>query len=186
LKRFPRFFWTAGADAVQRQEAQIVQSCNTLDDSLPGLRLLPVRWSDIDIEGGMVRWRAKHEKTGHEHHTPLTAEALAALEDARRMNPGRGNGPVLPAPTHPSECLGRYLALRWWYRAVTLAGLEPKRGRGWHSLRRKFASDLMDQPLKVLCELGGWRNARTVLTCYQQADTGQLRKALESRRRARA
>jgi len=163
-----------------------VQSCMTLDDFLPGFWLPRIRWSDIDIEGGMVRWRAKHEKTGHEHHTPLTAEALAALEDARRMNPGRGNGPVLPAPTHPSECLGRYLALRWWYRAVTLAGLEPKRGRGWHSLRRKFASDLMDQPLKVLCELGGWRNARTVLTCYQQADTGQLRKALESRRRARA
>ena len=42
-------------------------------------------------------------------------------------------------------------------------GWNPKRGRGWHSLRRKFASDLMDQPLKVLCELGGWKEAKTVL-----------------------
>ena len=50
----------------------------------------------------------------------------------------------------------------------------------------KFASDLMDQPLKVLCELGGWKEARTVLQCYQQADEGQLRTALENRRRARA
>ncbi len=48
--------------------------------------------------------------------------------------------------------------------------MEPKRGRGWHSLRRKFASDLMDQPLKVLCELGGWKTAHTVLQCYQRAD----------------
>ena len=24
----------------------------------------------------------------------------------------------------------------------------------------KFASDLMDQPLKVLCELGGWKTAK--------------------------
>jgi len=44
----------------------------------------------------------------------------------------------------------------------------------------------MDQPLKVLCELGGWRNAKTVLACYQQPDEGQLRKALESRRKVRA
>ena len=144
-----------------------------------------LRWSDIDLETETVRWRAKHEKTGYEHTTPLTDEAVAALEEARRMNPGGGNGPVLPAPADPSHCLGRYLALRWWYRAVTLAELEPKRGRGWHSLRRKFASDLMDLPLKVLCDLGGWKNAHTVLRCYQRADEGQLRKALDSRRRVR-
>ena len=37
----------------------------------------------------------------------------------------------------------------------------------------------MDLPLKVLCDLGGWKNAHTVLRCYQRADEGQLRKALE-------
>ena len=70
----------------------------------------------------------------------------------------------------------------WWKKAQTLAGLQPKPGRGWHSLRRKFAADLMNQPLKVLCELGGWKTAETVLQCYQRADEGQLRKALEERR----
>ncbi len=142
-----------------------------------------LRWEDIDFEGREVRWRAEHEKTGYEHTTPLTDDALAALEDARRVNPGSGNDPVLPAPKQPSQCLGRYMALRWWYKAAKLAGLEPKRGRGWHSLRRKFASDLMDQPLKVLCELGGWKEPRTVLRCYQQANPRQLRKALDGRRR---
>ena len=39
----------------------------------------------------------------------------------------------------------------------------------------------MDQPLNVLCELGGWKTAKTVLQCYEQADEAQLRKALESR-----
>ena len=75
---------------------------------------------------------------------------------------------------------------RWWNKAVARAGLEPKRGRGWHSLRRKFASDLMDQPLKVLCELGGWKAARTVLQCYQRANEDRLREALEDRRRSRS
>ena len=129
-----------------------------------------------------MRWRAEHEKTGYEHCTPVTAEALAALEEARRKHPGNGDAPVLPATTDASRCAGRSLVRYWWNRAEKLAGLEPQRGRGWHSLRRKFASDLMDQPLKVLCELGGWKTAKTVLQCYQRADEDRLRRALASRR----
>ena len=144
-----------------------------------------LRWSDIDLEDGMVRWRAEHEKTGYEHRTPVTVEAIAVLEEARKRNPGIGDAPVLPLPKYPTMPVSRPLARVWWTRAQKLAGLEPKRGRGWHSLRRKFASDLMDQPLKVLCELGGWKTAKTVLQCYQRADEAQLRKALESRRRVR-
>ncbi len=145
-----------------------------------------LRWSDVDLARDEIRWRGEHEKTGYEHVTPVTAEALAVLELARRRNPGVGDVPMLPAPKDPSECLSRSLARDWWYKAVALAGLVPKRGRGWHSLRRKFASDLMDQPLKVLCELGGWKTAQTVLQCYQQVNQGQLKNALEHRRRARS
>ena len=156
----------------------------TLDDFLPGSRLPPVRWSDIDFEGRTIRWRAEHEKTGYEHRTPATAEAVAVLEMARRESAKGGNAPVMPSPRDPAICVKSSLVRAWWERAEALAGLEPKRGRGWHSLRRKFASDLMHQPLKVLCELGGWKSAKTVLRCYQQADEAQLRTALEDRRRA--
>ncbi|MCY3546795.1 MAG: tyrosine-type recombinase/integrase [Gemmatimonadetes bacterium] len=144
-----------------------------------------LRWTDISFEGGTILWRAEHDKSGHEHVTPVTAEALEVLEEAWRRSPGPGEAPVMPAPKSPSKCMGSALAQGWWVRAERLAGLEPKPGRGWHSLRRKFASDLMDQPLKVLCELGGWKTAKTVLQCYQKADEGQLRKALEARRRSR-
>ena len=144
-----------------------------------------LRWFDIDYEDRTILWRAAHEKTGYEHRTPVTVQALAALEEAQRRNPGTGDTPVLPSPQDPSTCAGRWVLDDRWRKAERLAGLEPKRGRGWHSLRRKFASDLMDLPLKVLCELGGWKEAQTVLRCYQQADTGQLRKALESRPRLR-
>ena len=144
-----------------------------------------LRWSDIDMERRTVRWRGEYEKTGYEHQTPLTAEVLAVLEEARRQNPGIGDIPLLPAPKDASVCLSRSLARDWWKKAEVLAGLAPKRLRGWHSLRRKFASDLMNQPLKVLCELGGWKTAQTVLQCYQRADQDLLRKALEDRRKAR-
>ena len=144
-----------------------------------------LRWSDIDFEGGTILWRAEHDKSGYGHVTPATADALAALDEARRTNPGTGEEPVLPAPRNPLACLGAARLHAWWSKAQILAGLDPMPGRGWHSLRRKFASDLMDQPLKVLCALGGWKTAKTVLECYQRPDTGQLRKALEARRRSR-
>ena len=143
-----------------------------------------LRWSDIDFEGGTILWRAEHDKSGYGHVTPATAEALAALDEARRTNPGTGEAPVLPAPRNPLACLGAARLHAWWSKAQILAGLDPMPGRGWHSLRRKFASDLMDQPLKVLCALGGWKTAKTVLECYQRPDAGQLRKALEARRRS--
>ncbi len=144
-----------------------------------------LRWFDIDFEGGTILWRAEHDKSGHEHATPVTAEALSALREARRSHPGTGEAPVLPAPSNPLACLGAARLHAWWSKAQILAGLDPMPGRGWHSLRRKFASDLMDQPLKVLCALGGWKTAKTVLECYQRPDAGQLRKALEARRRSR-
>ena len=144
-----------------------------------------LRWSDIDFEGREVRWRAEHEKTGYEHVTPLTDEAVAALKETRRMSDGGENALVLTSSRDPKRCMGRAAAQKWWKQAETLAGLEPKPRRGWHSLRRKFASDLMDLPLKVLCELGGWKDAQTVLRCYQRPDAGQLRTALEGRNRVR-
>ena len=152
----------------------------------PGHRIGAIRrlrWPDIDLEARVIRWRTEHEKTGYEHTTPMTAEAVAVLEEARERSDGIEVTPVLPAPRDASRCAGRTLVRYWWTRAQALAGLEPKRGIGWHSLRRKFASDLMDQPHKVLCELGGWKTAKTVLHCYQRADEGQLRRALEARRR---
>ena len=73
-----------------------------------------LRWCDIDLEGGVVLWRAEHEKTGYEHATPLTDEAVAVLEEAWGTSGGSGNDPVLRGLGNPSRCPGRDLALRWW------------------------------------------------------------------------
>lgn len=143
-----------------------------------------LQWSDVDLEESLIRWRAQTEKTGYEHVTPVTTEALEALQEARKHNPGIGDAPVLPAPQNGAESVCRYRMRAWWKRAETNAELAPKKGRGWHSLRWKFASDLMHKPLKVLCELGGWKTHETVVECYQHADEEQLREALKDRRRA--
>ena len=41
----------------------------------------------------------------------------------------------------------------------------------------------MHKPLKVLSQLGGWTNPRTILICYQHPDQDQLREALKDRRK---
>jgi integrase len=143
-----------------------------------------LRWSDVDLDERRIRWRAETEKNGHEHFTPMTGEARGALLLARDHQPGIGDAPVFPAPKDPAQSVSRYLMRDWWKRAERSAGLEPQQGRGWHSLRRKFASDYMHKPLKILCDLGGWKTHRTVVECYQHPDEGQLREALQDRRRA--
>lgn len=50
------------------------------------------------LEGKTIRWRGEHEKTGYEHQTPMMADAFAALEEARRQNPGIGDIPLPHLP----------------------------------------------------------------------------------------
>ena len=40
------------------------------------------------------------------------------------------------------------------------------------------------EPLKVSCELGGWKSPETLLECYQQPDEVEMRQAINDRRRA--
>ena len=63
-----------------------------------------LRWSDIDFEGKTIRWRSDHEKTGYEHRTPVTDEAVAALEEARSKSTEFGEAPVLPAAKDLCRC----------------------------------------------------------------------------------
>lgn len=141
-----------------------------------------LRCSDIDLEKKLIHWPAETEKTGYKHTTRMTADAKAALELARSKNPGIGDAPVFPAPKDCSLPMGRHLARSWCRKAEREAGLEREHGRGWHSLRRKFASDLKDIPLKTLQELGGWKTHQTILMCYQHADEDEMTEALENRR----
>ena len=141
-----------------------------------------LRWSDVDLDQQRVRWRAEHDKIGLEHVTPLSARALAALERARKVQRAIGDAWVFPSPTSREEACSRHLMRDWWKRGEALAGLPPSPRRGWHALRRNFATALKEIPLKDLCALGGWRDPQTILKCYQSADETTMRSALANRR----
>ena len=93
-------------------------------------------------------------------YRPLSTTRMAIYAALRCKNDAEGRLTVRPSAIH-AEADG-YPPMR-----QRLAASRPG-GRGWHSLRRKFAKDLMNQPLKVLCELGGWKTAKTAVRCYQR------------------
>lgn len=142
-----------------------------------------IRWSDVDLEGGAIRWRGEQDKIGFDHTTPLSSEALKALKKERKTRPVIGEAWVFPAPEDGTKPCSPDLLRVWWERTESLAGLKHEPGRGWHSLRRKFATELKDVPLPDLCQLGGWKDPKTILKCYQRPDVGTMRAALASRAR---
>jgi integrase len=96
-----------------------------------------------------------------------------------------GEAWILPSPKDSSRASSRHLVKNWWYRAEKAAELDHVKGLGWHSLRRKFATELKEIPLKDLCELGGWKSHETILKCYQSADEDTMREALKTRKTLR-
>jgi integrase len=144
------------------------------------VRLL--RWSDVDIERGRIRWRAENDKIAFEHETIATDTVLDALDRARREQHAIGDAWVFPAPGNTKQPCSRHLMRDWWQRAEVLARVARVQGLGWHSLRRKFATEMKNTPLKDLRYLGGWKEPRTVLRCYQRPDDVTMREALATRR----
>jgi integrase len=145
-----------------------------------------LRWSDVDLQRRVIRWRAELDKIGFEHETPLTPEAIGVLETTRATQRAIGDAWIFRDPTNPGEPCGRNHFVHWWRRAEELSGIARVKHRGWHALRRKFATELKAVPLKDLCELGGWKEPQTVLRCYMKPDEETMRTALEQRRRSRA
>ena len=76
----------------------------------------------------------------------------------------------------------RHTFTKWWREAEQRAGLKHDDRWGWHSRRRKFASELRGPPLRCVCDLGGWKSPATVQTRYQTPDLVSVRRALENRR----
>jgi len=113
--------------------------------------------------------------------------AVEALKVARRDSGRIGDAWVFPSPTDAEQPVRRDLLRDWWQKLEAAAKLDRIPGRGWHSLRRKFATDLKhDTPLVDLCALGGWKDPNTVLKCYTRPDEVTMRAALTRREGRRA
>lgn len=145
-----------------------------------------LRWTDINWTEGQeeVHWRPELDKIGFDHTTPLSGDAVLALRRYRDKVGGIGDTWLFPAPRSPGLPVSKHLVKDWWKRMERLAGLPALKGRGWHSLRRKFASDVKRHSLVDVAAAGGWKDTTTVTKCYMQPDKVTLRHLVETRRGA--
>ena len=72
-----------------------------------------LRWSDIDLERQVVRWRAEDDKIGFEHVTSLSQYAVEALDRARREAPAIDEVWVLPSPEDAGRPCSGHLVRDW-------------------------------------------------------------------------
>jgi hypothetical protein len=71
--------------------------------------------------------------------------------------------------------------------AEKLAKFEHIPGEGFHSARRKFATEMKPNAnLRDLAYMGGWKNPQTLLTAYQLPEMSVQREALAARTKMRA
>ncbi len=137
-----------------------------------------LRWKDIDFENGTIRWRAEFDKKGFEDVVPMSDAVRDALREARKAQGAIGSAPVFPSPKDPSKPCDRHLLDNWLRRAFKRANLTPPFGGLWHSLRRKWATERKDYPVKDVAAAGGWRDESTMLTSYQQVDAATIKRVV--------
>jgi integrase len=133
-----------------------------------GASLRNLRWSDVDVDGARIHWRGENEKTGFDHWTPLRSAAVVELQSARRMAASIGDTLIFPGERTSGLPVPRHTVSKWMRRAESLARLPHVRGLGLHGLRRAFATSTKDAPLRDVAFLGGWKDTKTLLSCYKR------------------
>jgi integrase len=137
-----------------------------------------LRWDDVDLQEGTIRWRAEHDKGGYEDVRPMSDAVREALREARKVQKAIGSAPVFPAPKDPTRACDRHLLDNWLRKAFAKAEVKQEPGGMWHTLRRKWATERKGYPVKDVAAAGGWRDERTILTSYQQSDAATVRQVV--------
>ncbi len=145
-----------------------------------------LRWSDVDFAGTRIHWRGEMDKIGNDHFTPATSEAVELLTRERQSRKEIGDAYIFPARRGDrTQPMSGDAVFNLWKRIAAKAELPSGQRFGWHSLRRKFATELRHTNLRDLCDLGGWKSIQTLLSCYVRPDEDSQRTALEERTRPR-
>jgi integrase len=127
-------------------------------------------WSDFDFEAATILWRAETDKKRKEWLVPIPPTLVEEVKRFRVKLGGAFGGLVFPSPTDPERALGRDVFQHALADAVSHAKLPRLDLGGWHSLRRKWASERKHLPLVDVAAVGGWKDTQTLVNCYQHAD----------------
>ena len=138
---------------------------------LNSIRLL--RWEDVDLKQSEIRWRADSDKKGKEWVIPIPDSLRDELRQFRTDLCAIA-GWVFPSETDAEEPMARSQFDKWLLLAERHAKLDKLQGGRWHPYRRKWATERKHLSIKDVMAAGGWSDADTLVTRYQQADRATL------------
>ena len=146
---------------------------------------LNLRWDDVDLAKGMIRWRAEHDKVRRTWSVPMHPEVHAELLQFRKAQRAIGSALLFPHPRpdrRPGQAVSRHLAAWWLKEAFRHGKLQKPDGSLWHTFRRVWATERKHLPPNDVAAAGGWLDTGTLQQCYQQCDLETLRSVVEFER----
>jgi integrase len=150
--------------------------------------VVELRFSDLRLERtpdapyGRIRWPDETDKMDREWYAPIAEPVRDVLDRIMKDRPGVGDGWLFPAPGDLSRPLNREVANHWLEAAERTAGLQPLRQGLWHPYRRRWNSARKHLPLADRATAGGWKDARTIIKCYEASDVDTLYKVISEPR----
>ena len=133
--------------------------------------ILDLKWSDVDLESGLVTFQGVNTKNGRTSTVPVNQTCLEVLKQAKSIRKG--------AYVFPNSKGKRFVNFtHYWYRIRKKAGLDGK-GYRFHDLRHTFASHLAstgEVDIYTLKELLGHRSLEMTQR-YAHLTNTSLRKA---------
>lgn len=132
-----------------------------------------LRWEDVSFESGRITWAPEDDKKGRKWVMPLTSALADELRQFQRQL-GAIGGLMFPAEKVATQVMDRDQFYKWLLVAEQAAGLKKLDGSLWHAYRRKWATERMHLPIKAVADAGGWKDAMTLIKCYQQTDEATL------------
>jgi integrase len=138
-----------------------------------------LRWSDINLSPPRLHWRSEFDKRGRDRLVPMPAELAEEIRRFQSKLGGIGDAWVFPR----RDGQGPWSRDQFSQKLVVAehrAGLEHQRGGIWHPYRRKWATERKEYPLVDVMATGGWKDVKTLLTCYQYTDEQSMLAVMEA------
>lgn len=131
------------------------------------------RWNEVDLKAGTWEIPAERMKANAAHRVPLSAEAIALLEDARGLDAEL----VFPSPTRMKDGSARPLSVNAFRPLLARMGREGFTVHGFRSSFRDWSSESARAD-RVVAEAALAHRVRGVEGAYARSDLFERRREL--------